>query len=107
MVAAEVSVDALRAFVRQSMPLCEASDTVSCFILDDFGNIVYDEVVTQSVFYRGGAMFFGRDFQSSRVDTIRILITQLLKAQDDFFVKRECEDFFVIGVETRRFYSVS
>ncbi len=92
-------------FIRQAMPLCERSSTVSCFILDDSSSIIYDEVMVHSGLYSGGATFLGRS--STGVNAARAFITRLLKQQGDFFVKRECEDYFVVGVETRRFYSVS
>ena len=103
-VAAELTLDSLRGFVRQALPLCEGSSQVSCFIIDDLGSIIYDEVVVHSGMYRGGALFLERPFQNNRLDAIRVLFTSL---QGNLVTKRECEDYFVVGVETRRFYSVS
>ncbi len=103
-VAAELTLDSLRGFVRQALPLCEGSSQVSCSIIDDLGSIIYDEVVVHSGMYRGGALFLERPFQNNRLDAIRVLFTSL---QGNLVTKRECEDYFVVGVETRRFYSVS
>ncbi|XP_064385852.1 VWFA and cache domain-containing protein 1-like [Halichondria panicea] len=102
-VAAELTLDSLRGFVRQALPLCEGSSQVSCFIIDDLGSIIYDEVVVHSGMYRGGALFLERPFQNNRLDAIRVLFTSL---QGNLVTKRECEDYFVVGVETRRFYSL-
>ncbi len=49
-------------------------------------------------------MFLERKFQNNRFNAIRVLFTRL---QGNLVTKRECEDYFVVGVETRRFYSVS
>ena len=108
MVAADLTLDTLRVFVREALPLCDQNNQVSCLIIDDLGNIIYDDVVVRSTRYNGGAWFFGTDFEGNDFEERKTLIATLLSQTGDVLLsKRECEDYSIIGVDTLRFFSVS
>ena len=104
--AAELTLESLGVFIRQALPLCGTSGPVSCFLLDDVGNIIYDSAVVSNPRFLGGVHFLGQQFLNNFFQERRTLITNLL-GMNNVLTKMECADYFNLDVKTRRFYGVS
>lgn len=99
MVSGDITVDSLRAFVRQALPACERRGR-ECIIVDDTGSLVYERDLTNFENDDGDvvARFFGRDLQR-----LRIVVSNLTSLA----TKRQCIELFNVRYSTRRFYTVS
>lgn len=63
-IAADLTVSSLRAFVREAVPGCEEDTTTSCFIINDLGNLVYDRDVFSNDGFDGTPWFIGEPLGS-------------------------------------------
>lgn len=93
-VSGDITLNALRVFVKDALPLCER-ESVECVIVDDSGNLVYEEDLES---FNGQASFFGQSV--TRLKAIVANLTTLV-------TKRQCADLVNVILKFKRFHSVS
>lgn len=93
-VSGDITLNSMRVFVHEAVPQCEDRSGVQCLIVDDSGNLVYEEDLIN---FDGRASFLGRDN-----NRLRVIVPTLT----DLVTKRQCTELFNVQLNSRRFYTV-